>query len=213
MYSIPLFLISHGNLMQRSLPYCMSKERYLNFEELNFEGLSALMSNKQDLKIYLNYKVIDYSLAKTGHRSILSQGCWQLKSLFLRLSEETSGSSRDKWHTILSPVSGVSGQDWHDMTILTQSPSHLASPWSEPGPRSQIGAGVSPVRAVHQPRLSCVPVILLAYCWTIMGFAAALRIYKFWLNYWFTIYPNNFTIFVCMHQFWARPLKPQNGNR
>ena len=111
MYSIPLFLISHGNLMQRSLPYCMSKERYLNFEELNFEGLSALMSNKQDLKIYFNYKVIDYSLAKTGHRSILSHGCWQLKSLFLRLSEETSGSSRDKWHTILSPVSGVSGQD------------------------------------------------------------------------------------------------------
>ena len=157
------------------------------------------MSNKQDLKIYLNYKVIDYSLAKTGHRSILSHGCWQLKSLFLRLSEETSGSSRDKLHTILSPASGVSGQDWHDMTILTQSPSHLASPWSEPGPRSQIGAGVSPVRAVHQPRLSCVPVILLAYCWTIMGFAAALRIYKFWLNYWFTIYPNNFTIFVNMY--------------
>lgn len=114
----------------------------------------------------------------------------------------------------------MSGQDWHDMT-----PSWPSVPVS---PGCLTGAGVtgpgvirgrSPVRdrsRSHRsrsrpsaPRLSCVPVILPADCWTIMGFAAVLRIYKFWLNYWFTIYPNNFTKFVCMHQFWARPLKPR----
>ena len=128
-------------------PLLVCKERYLNFEELNFEGLSAPMSNKQDLKIYLNYKVIDYSLAKTGHPSILSHGCWQLKSLFLRLAEETSGS-RDKWHTILSPVSECRVRT--DMTIVTQSPSHLASP--SPGPESQAPVIRARVPVTHRSR-------------------------------------------------------------
>ena len=92
---------------------------------------------------------------------------------------------------------------------LTQSPLTWPQRSHRPGIR-----GRSPVidrsrrqRSWSRVRLSCVPVILLADCWTIMGFAAVLRIYKFWLNYWFTICPNNFTKFVCMHQFWARPLK------
>ena len=97
------------------------------------------------------------------------------------------------------------------MTTPDPVSAHLASP--DPESQAPWIRGRSPVtdrsrsqRSTSRVRLSCVPVILLADCWTIMGFAAVLRIYKFWLNYWFTICPNNFTKFVCMHQFWARPL-------
>ena len=95
---------------------------------------------------------------------------------------------------------------------------HLPEPESQASPVIRARSPVTDRSRSHRshcpsaPRLSCVPVILAADCWTIMGFAAVLRIYKFWLNYWFTIYPNNFTKFVCMHQFWARPLTKTSGN-
>ena len=92
------------------------------------------------------------------------------------------------------------------MTTPDPVSAHLASP--DPESQAPWIRGRSPVtdrsrsqRSTSRVRLSCVPVILLADCWIIMGFAAVLRIYKFWLNYWFTICPNNFTKFVCMHQF------------